>query len=184
MKASRPCSGSDADIDALVGRAAESVYRMTQPYRYAIYLLRHENRPADAAPIFRELALHGSPDDKVWSYNMWAQAAEISQGDNDLGLKMYQQALAEGSTQPYINLLIDYIAFGRLEEALRTAKEAVPKVAWADERRETRTGHHRHGDRRLSRRLARKCRTSAQRRAGLSLGRADEPRDPGPDRRA
>src|SRR6185437_9802927 len=123
--------GSDSDIDALVGRSAESVYRITQPYRYGIYLLRHENRPADAAPIFRELALHGSPDDKLWSYNMWAQAAEISQGDNDLGLRMYQQALAEGSTQPYINLLIDYTAFGRLEEALRAGKEAVTKVAGA-----------------------------------------------------
>ena len=123
--------GSDADIDALVGRSAESVYRMTQPYRYGIYLLRHENRPADAAPIFRELALHGSPDDKVWSYNMWAQAAEISRGDNDLGLRMYQQALAQGSTQPFINLLIDYAAFGRLEEALQAGKEAVTKVSGA-----------------------------------------------------
>ena len=119
--------GSDADIDMLVGQSAESVYRLTQPYRYGIYLLRHENRPADAVPIFRELALHGSPDDKLWSYNMWAQAAELSQGDNDLGLKMYQQALAEGSTNPYANLLIDYIFFGRIEEAVQTAKEAVAK---------------------------------------------------------
>ncbi len=121
--------GSDADIDTLVGRSAESVYRMTQPYRYAIYLLRHENRPNDAAPIFRELALHGSPEDRRWSYNMWAQAAELAEGNNDLGLKMYQQALAANpdSTNPYANLLIDYILFGRIEEAVQTAKEAVAK---------------------------------------------------------
>jgi tetratricopeptide (TPR) repeat protein len=122
-------SGSEADMDALTARLAEAIYRITQPYRYGIYLMRHENRPADAMPIFRELTLHGTPEDQRWSYNMWAQAAEIAQGDNDLGLKMYQQALAADpdSPRPYTNLIIDYIMFGRLEEALQAGKDARTK---------------------------------------------------------
>ena len=43
---------------------------------------------------------------------------------------MYQQALAANpdSTYPYADLLIDYILFGRIEEAVQTAKEAVAGV--------------------------------------------------------
>jgi hypothetical protein len=80
-------SGAEADMTALTSRLAEGVYRLTQPYRYAIYLMRHENRPADAALIFQELALHGSPEERRWSYNMWANAAEVATHDYDLGLR-------------------------------------------------------------------------------------------------
>ena len=48
-------SGPDADVDVLVGQLADSIYRMTQPFRYGIYLMRHENRAVDAVPIFKEL---------------------------------------------------------------------------------------------------------------------------------
>ena len=176
--------GSDADIDALVVRSAESVYRMTQPYRYAVYLLRHENRAADAAPIFRELALHGSPEDRRWSYNMWAQAEEISRGDNDLGLRMYQQALAKGSTQPYANLLIVYLSFGRNEEAVQTAKDALAKTGGAGNGSkldqaaiDMLTGGY-HDALRVNAELLRNG------APGFPLGGLDEPRDQGPDRRA
>ena len=34
-------SGPDTDTDAMVGKLAEAIYRLTQPYRYGAYLLRH-----------------------------------------------------------------------------------------------------------------------------------------------
>ena len=47
----------EADIDALTGKLAEEIYRITQPYRYATWLLRHENRScrrtADLRAILR-----------------------------------------------------------------------------------------------------------------------------------
>ena len=85
-------SGPEAEMDALTDKLAEAIYRLTQPYRYATYLLRHENRAADAAAIFKALALHGSPEDKRWSYNMWAVAEAAAESNTETGLRMFQQA--------------------------------------------------------------------------------------------
>jgi len=119
-------SGPDADIDTLVGRAAESIYRMTQPYRYAIYLMRHEGRYADALPIFRNLALNGSSDDRLWSYNMWALAAQVQAGDTELGLRMYRQALDADpeAIGVYSNLASVLFNLGLWEDAVQSLKES------------------------------------------------------------
>ena len=63
-------SGQDADLDALVAKLAEQLYGITQPYRYAMYLATHDHADK-AVPRFSELALRGSPQDRVWAYNMW-----------------------------------------------------------------------------------------------------------------
>src|ERR1700749_1551586 len=43
-------TGSDADLDKLIRQAAESVYRATQPYRYAVFLANvGRNKEAEAA---------------------------------------------------------------------------------------------------------------------------------------
>ena len=120
-------SGPDADMTALTGKLAEAVYRLTQPYRYAIYLMRHENRPAEAAPIFGELALHGSPEERRWSYNMWANATEIATHDYDLGLRMYRKAheADPDAIQPISTLGQDLSRFGRIEESLQIQKEGL-----------------------------------------------------------
>ncbi len=106
-------SGPDADMTALTGKLAEAVYRLTQPYRYAIYLIRHEKRPADAAAIFGELALHGSPEERRWSYNMWANATEIATHDYDLGLRSVQKAhqADPDAIQPISALGQDHFSF-------------------------------------------------------------------------
>jgi tetratricopeptide (TPR) repeat protein len=118
-------SGQDADIDALVQKTAESVYRITQPYRYAIFLMRHENKPAEAAPIFKDLAFNGSPDDKAWSYNMWAQATGLAEGNAELEARMYQDAHAANpqAIQVYINLVNSQVSLGRYEQSLQFFKE-------------------------------------------------------------
>jgi tetratricopeptide (TPR) repeat protein len=120
-------SGPEADMTALTGKLAEAVYRLTQPYRYAIYLMRHETRPADAAPIFGELALHGNAEERRWSYNMWANATEIADHDHDLGLRMYRKAheADPDAIQPMSTLASDLSRFGRIEESLQIQKEGV-----------------------------------------------------------
>ncbi len=122
-------SGAEADMPALTGKLAEAVYRLTQPYRYAIYLFRHENRPADAAAIFQELALNGGPGERRWSYNMWAQAAQMATLDFDLGLRLFQKAheADPDALQPISTLSGSLARFGRLEESLQVRRK---RWAW------------------------------------------------------
>ncbi len=61
-------------MDALVQRLAESIYHMTQPYRYAVYVASH-NRMAEALPILELLTKSGPPEDRPWAYNLMALAA-------------------------------------------------------------------------------------------------------------
>jgi tetratricopeptide (TPR) repeat protein len=118
-------SGPEADMSALTGKLAEAVYRLTQPYRYAIYLMRHENHPADAAPIFQELALSGNTEERRWSYNMWAEATMIATRDFDLSLRMFQKAhqADPDAGQPIPTLAGNLNGFGRFEEAFQLQKE-------------------------------------------------------------
>jgi tetratricopeptide (TPR) repeat protein len=116
-------------MTALTSKLAEAVYRLTQPYRYAIYLMRHENRPADAAPIFQELALSGNAEERRWSYNMWANATVLATHDYDLALRMFQKAhqTDPDAGQPIPTLRSALIIFGRSEEAFQLQKE---RAAW------------------------------------------------------
>jgi tetratricopeptide (TPR) repeat protein len=60
-------TGSDADIDKLIQQAAESVYRATQPYRYAVYL-SNAGRTKEAQALYQQLIHNGSPTDRTWAY--------------------------------------------------------------------------------------------------------------------
>jgi tetratricopeptide (TPR) repeat protein len=124
-QATETVSGADADVDALVAKTAEAVYRITQPFRYAIYLMRHENRPADATPIFQDLALHGSPADKLWSYPMWGSAAQSVEGNTEVGIRLYKQALDAYPTAVAVFplLFLNLEKLGRTEEALKFLKD-------------------------------------------------------------
>ena len=116
-------SGPAADTDAMVGKLAEAIYRLTQPYRYAAYLLRHEHKSAEALPIFRRLALNGNPDDRLWSYNMWGVAIGDLEG-RAAALEMYRRAIAADpdSIGTYDNFAGSLGAIGRNEEELQARK--------------------------------------------------------------
>jgi tetratricopeptide (TPR) repeat protein len=68
--------GNEADLDKLVGQAAEAVYAETQPYRYAVYLQSHGRRD-DAVAAYRRLAASGSKEDRAWAYAGWATLASF-----------------------------------------------------------------------------------------------------------
>ena len=84
-------SGPDTDMDGLVQRLAESVYGMTQPYRYGVYLATHD-RWAEALPILQTLAKSGAMQDRAWAYDVWSLSTRDSQGI-DVGLPLLNRSL-------------------------------------------------------------------------------------------
>src|SRR6201996_2518246 len=68
-------TGKESDLDALLQQAAEHVYEVTQPYRYANYLDRNYNpvglqdRLARAAAIYHRLIADDDPFERAWAWN-------------------------------------------------------------------------------------------------------------------
>lgn len=60
-------SGSEADLDKLIGQAAEALLSQTQPYRYAI-LLTQTGRVDQGLSVLRSLARSGSDKDRAFAY--------------------------------------------------------------------------------------------------------------------
>jgi len=86
-------TGSEADFDGLVRQLSESVYGLTQPFRYGMYLNSHD-RLAEAVPVFKAVAETGPTRvDRAYGYNqrglLTTQLVSI-----DTGLHQLQQAMA------------------------------------------------------------------------------------------
>jgi tetratricopeptide (TPR) repeat protein len=58
----------EGDLDALVTKGAELIYRQTQPYRYAMYMSR-SGRKEERLPILKQLTVHASPIERKWAYS-------------------------------------------------------------------------------------------------------------------
>jgi tetratricopeptide (TPR) repeat protein len=65
--ASPAFAGAPADLDGLLQKAAEAVYRATQPYRYAVYLMS-ANRTKEAEAAYQDLIANGSAQDRAWAF--------------------------------------------------------------------------------------------------------------------
>ena len=80
------------DLDALITKGAELVYRQTQPYRYAMYL--GDNGPeVERLPVLRQLTVHASPVERKWAYSGLSYDAN-TRGDFAGSVKMAARALA------------------------------------------------------------------------------------------
>jgi hypothetical protein len=68
-------TGKESDLDALVQKAAEHVYEVTQPYRYANYLDRNYDpkglaqRIATATEVYRRLIAGDDKKEQAWAWN-------------------------------------------------------------------------------------------------------------------
>ncbi|MBV9550254.1 MAG: hypothetical protein JO256_11345, partial [Alphaproteobacteria bacterium] len=60
-------SGAEADLDILLQKLAEQIYRTTQPYRYATWL-NTQDRHEEAVAVFKPLAAAGPPQERGWAY--------------------------------------------------------------------------------------------------------------------
>ena len=63
-------TGPPGDIDDLTQKAAEAVYRSSQPYRFAEYLEQH-GRLDEAFSAISDLAANGPQTERGWAYALW-----------------------------------------------------------------------------------------------------------------
>ncbi|HTQ15349.1 MAG TPA: hypothetical protein VMH86_15870 [Rhizomicrobium sp.] len=115
--ASPAFTGPESDFDTLLQKAAESVYRKTQPYRYAVYL-SNNGREKEAEAAYRGLILDGSPEDRAWAY---IGLSTIYQAHGDIGdeILMLRKAL-----DVIPNFPMSYINWSSEEDALQHDQEA------------------------------------------------------------
>ena len=76
---SRTVSGAESDVDGLIDKLAQSLYALTEPYRWGVWLQEH-GRGDDAVEVFKDLALHGPAAERPWGYLGWANSLEDTVG--------------------------------------------------------------------------------------------------------
>lgn len=81
------------DLDALVTKAAELIYRETQPYRYSVYLAQFPERVAEEDALLLQLTHDASERERKWAFNGLAVEARRS-GEFKASLGFVQRALA------------------------------------------------------------------------------------------
>ena len=118
-------AGSENDLDALVQKAAEHVYRGTQPYRYGAYLGSHD-RIAESLVVFKALAASGPPQERAWGYIGWNRQT-IGSAAPAFRLWLLQRALAldPDNSTPVGNSAALELALGQEEEALSDLRKTV-----------------------------------------------------------
>ena len=87
-----PHEGAEADIDDLVQKAAEDVFRTSQPYRYAIYLENHVGDIAGARKVLERLSSSGDQTDRIWAYAALNNLL-LKQGDFEGALRASKAAI-------------------------------------------------------------------------------------------
>jgi tetratricopeptide (TPR) repeat protein len=106
-------------MDPLLQKLAEQVYRITQPYRYGVWL-RGQGRIEEAIAVYKTSALSGPDKERAWSYNGWGMSAFQLQSES-LAFSLAQRAHA---LDPNFSALVLSIAaaehyFGRWQESQR-----------------------------------------------------------------
>lgn len=84
-------TGSEDELEALMQKAAESVYGRTQPYRYSAFLSGHDRYP-EAEVIYRTADRYGEVESR-WLVRGWGLQKRID-GDLVGALKLYRQVEA------------------------------------------------------------------------------------------
>jgi len=113
------------DLDGLVVKAAEQIYRQTQPYRYIAWLDR-QNRIGDELAAARALATGGPAEERPWAYTRWGVTLE-SLGDLHGALDKQRMAVKLGPKLPHAwyNLGAAEGALGHDEAALHDNQRAL-----------------------------------------------------------
>ena len=111
-------TGQEAEMDTVVQKLAEQVYRITQPYRFAAWL--SPERVEERVALFKQLAGSGPASERAWAYVGWGVAATQFQ-DRQAGRALYLRAQALDPNNYLIAGLLasndDFL--GHAEESLR-----------------------------------------------------------------
>ena len=123
-------AGSETDMDALIGKAAEAVYGATQPYRYAVYLGSH-GRPDEALAKFEWLTRHGSLEDQAWAYGGWSGIL-LQRGDEEGIVRVVREGQRRGlplyDSEALNNLGVALNQLSRNEEMLVVSGQVLAEV--------------------------------------------------------
>jgi hypothetical protein len=93
-EASKRITGTDAELDQLIDRAAEAVYHQTQPYRYALYLVTRQ-RFAEALEIVTPLAHHPDRLERAWAHTAIGDLGVAQGADPAFAAREQRASLAE-----------------------------------------------------------------------------------------
>ena len=122
-------TGTEADTDKLLQKLAEQVYRITQPYRYAVWLEGH-GRTAEGAAAFRTTATSGPAGERAWAYNGWANtSAQYESASAALALFAKSRALNPDFYFPILNSAQLENQMGRAEDSRRDFAAGMAVVA-------------------------------------------------------
>ena len=123
-------AGSEADLDGLVRQLSEKVYRLTQPYRYAIYLASHDRR-AEAVPLLKAVAEIGPTRlDRAFGYGDWGWLSGEQDGiDTALRLLQRGTAVKPDNILAQANLGFVFIYKSLPEQAVREYQKALTLLA-------------------------------------------------------
>ncbi len=122
-------TGSEAELDALIVKLAESIYGVTEPYRYSVWLREH-GRIDEGIAVAMELAHHGPARERPWGYLGWANALEESAG-YAARLNMMQQ-VAHMAPDLYLardNICLIEDKISLPGQAVRDCRAAAPLLA-------------------------------------------------------
>ncbi len=86
-------TGQESEFDELAGKAAEAVYRTSQPYRFAQFL-SGQNRNAEAFRVIADLATNGPQSERGWAYIEWGMLDLNANGDLESARKHCLRGLA------------------------------------------------------------------------------------------
>ncbi len=112
-------SGPASDLDALVEKAAEHVYSVTQPYRYAWFLRTH-GHAAEAKAVYRQLIQDSDPVEQHWAWHGLAIIASSNEGKYHQSQAYDRKALALYGAAPvaYYTLARSEMLMGQAEASL------------------------------------------------------------------
>jgi tetratricopeptide (TPR) repeat protein len=128
-------TGAEADLDGLMQTMAETIYRRTQPYRYAIYLFTGYagTRLPEAEAALRTLAINGTPEDRYWAYNgLVSLYATENRWENVVKAAESALALRPGALVPNFFLARNMMVAERNEDALAAGQAALASTGESD----------------------------------------------------
>jgi tetratricopeptide (TPR) repeat protein len=117
-------TGAEADMDGLLQKLAERVYRITQPYRFATWL--GASGAEERVAVLKELAETGPSTERAWAYNGLGLSLAMRQSDR-AGRALLQQGLALDPNHYLLrsNLAADDNRWGHSEDDLRGTEAAL-----------------------------------------------------------
>ena len=108
-------AGPESDFDGLMQKAAEHVYSVTQPYRYANFLDRAYNAPdisdraTRASAIYRKLIAGPNVQERAWAWNGLGTIELFVKADPPSSLAYFRKAIATDpdNTMGYLNIALE-----------------------------------------------------------------------------